>query len=233
MIVFFIGFFLRLAFFLLVQPWDDKILHEIVLANDAKGYHKLALSILQSGIFPSSFRTPGYPFFITTIYYLFGTKPWVVIISQIIIDSGTILLVYFLAKFICDERSAIIASILYAADPVAILYSNKLLSESLFTFIFISSVFILLVFLVNEKLSSVSLCGILLGIATLIRPVAIYFPFVSLIIISAYGKLSWSSRFKAILIFSLFSEVYTLYRSFRDVFLCRSKHNRCVVLLLV
>jgi hypothetical protein len=58
--------------------------------------------------------------------------------------------------------------------------------------------------LINKKLISVSLCGILLGIATLIRPITIYFPLVSLIIILAYRKLSWSSRFKASLIFSLF-----------------------------
>lgn len=203
-LVFFIGFFLRLTLFLLVQPWDDKILNEIILVGDAKGYHSLAQSILQSGVFNSTFRTPGYPFFITTIYYLFGTNPWIVIISQILIDSGTILLVYFFAKFIFDERSAIVASVLYAVDPIAILCSNKLLCESLFTFFFISSVYFLIVFLVNEMLISVSLCGIFLGIATLIKPIALYFPLVSFVIILAYKKLSWFSRFKAGLIFLLF-----------------------------
>ena len=125
---------------LLIKPWDETVLQNLILVFDALGYHNLGTSLLHHGIFPSALRTPGYPFFISLLYYIFGIKPWVVIICQIFIDSCTIILIYSLANSILDEKTATVAAGLYALDPIAIYYSNMLLTESFFTFLFFLSI---------------------------------------------------------------------------------------------
>ena len=77
---------LRLLFFFSIKPWDEQVVKNRILIDDAIGYHNLALDILEDvsfSSFSSTQRTPGYPFFVAIIYSLFGVLPWVVLFVQL------------------------------------------------------------------------------------------------------------------------------------------------------
>ena len=173
---FLLGISLRFILFLLVKPWDQTVLQNIILETDALEYHNLAISILQDGIFPSTIRTPGYPFFLSFLYFLFGIKPYFIIICQIFLDSCTIMLVYSLGNNILDRKSATVAAFLYAIDPIAIYYTNTVRTESMFTFTFLLSIIFLIKYLKKNKIFMIASSGVFLGIGTLIRPISQYFP---------------------------------------------------------
>lgn len=174
-----LGLALRLTVFFILQPWTEQG-REKILRGDANGYHHLAVEIKEQGTFGatspflSALRTPGYPGFIAFWYLFFGTRPWLVILVQIALDTILIATIFWFVKEILNQTVALIAALLYALDPLAIQYTNVLLSDSLFVFfIFISYVF-LWKFLKEQKYKHLVLSAILIGIACYVRPIGLY-----------------------------------------------------------
>lgn len=169
----------RLWLFFTLQPWDEKIVQNKVLIGDSHGYYLRALSIINtqslSGL--GSFRLPGYMIFLASIYFLFGVKPWAVLLLQVFLDIGIVIIVYFIAKEIFkSETVAFIAAILYSISFPSAYYSIRLLTETLFTFIFALAILIFIKGLRKDKLLNFALTGFLIGLSTLVRPVALYIP---------------------------------------------------------
>lgn len=172
---------LRLILFGIFQPWTRV---ERVLQSDALGYHNLATTLIESHRFaysstakPNALRTPIYPMFVAAIYSLFGYKPWIVILAQILLDTISCFLLLVSLSRLFDRRVGLIASTLYALDPFLTLYSSTtLLSDTLFVFFLIAAFW----FLSQARHSEISkktllnygLCGLLLGLATLTRPIS-------------------------------------------------------------
>ena len=134
---------LRLAFFISVRPWNNEVEHKL-LEKDALEYNVLAVNILNYHQFsytengpPNSFRTPGYPFYLAAVYFIFGQAPWVVLLTQIFIDTFSCIILYFLFLRIFNIKIALIASLFYALDPFLILHTSTLLSDILFVFLLI------------------------------------------------------------------------------------------------
>lgn len=65
--------------------------------NDSNGYLSLAEALLDSHTFPSILRTPVYPFFIASVYFLFGKFPQAVLVFQHLLDSFTAMIVVLLS----------------------------------------------------------------------------------------------------------------------------------------
>ena len=174
---------LRLLFFALVQPWTPLVEEQILLQRDALGYHQLASTLLDSGRFaytptgePEALRTPLYPMFVAGTYAVFGREPWVALLFQIVLDAlACFLLLKALARLFGD-RVAILASLFYALDPFLILYCSTLLSDTLFVF-FVVAAFLALSGAATAESPRKSAMGygasgLLLGLATLVRPIA-------------------------------------------------------------
>ncbi|PQP35626.1 hypothetical protein C6A37_01635 [Desulfobacteraceae bacterium SEEP-SAG9] len=189
---------LRLIFFLTVNPWNDHILKDKIIVNDALQYHNLALEILEDLSFSSTIRTPGYPSFIAMIYLIFGVRPWVVLFIQLLLNIFSLIMVYLLSKMFFNNKISIIATFLYAIDPHVIFYSTTLLTDTLFVFLFLSSILSLIQGLSNQKALFLFLTGFFLGLATLVRPISQYFIFIVLLIVLFYPDIKWSFRLKAI-----------------------------------
>ena len=90
MIVLFVFFAVRLLFFGFVHPWDpetekaivlEKMLWDITILPYPREHHRFAYSTTDV---PNTVRTPLYPMFIAGIYSIFGYKPWVVMLFQIL-----------------------------------------------------------------------------------------------------------------------------------------------------
>jgi 4-amino-4-deoxy-L-arabinose transferase-like glycosyltransferase len=168
--------------FLFACYWHNNgVSVEQIVQGDATEYHILAHNLIEKGEFTSgseanSRRTPIYPFFIGSVYLIFGELPWVVLLFQLIIDSLTAVLIFILGQAIFDNKKAsIIAAALYAFDPLVALYSYKLLTETLFIFLFV--IFLLFLFLAikRRRIKLFVLSGLFLSLAILTRPITQYF----------------------------------------------------------
>src|SRR3990167_5935944 len=146
LILFSAAVIIRLAFlFTSVQAHGDLLPATVELEN----YYKLGNNILaghgfsaalEPPFFPDSLRGPLYPGFIAVILYLGGSL-WAVMLAQIIIGSAIPLLGRRISyKIIPDRRVAILVGLALAVEPLTARLAAVLLTETLFIFLFLSSI---------------------------------------------------------------------------------------------
>ena len=181
----FITFLLRILLFIVVQPWDVTVQNNIVLYDDPIEYHNLAVNLLEHSKYSESLdspsnalRTPLYPFFMMIIYFLFGVKPFIVIIFQIFIDCISAWILYHSILKISTRYIASISLLLYGVNPFIIFQCNTLFSDSLLLF-FITSFFYLFVSYLYSDFDKwrnyyLYLSALVLGLATLTKPIVLY-----------------------------------------------------------
>jgi 4-amino-4-deoxy-L-arabinose transferase-like glycosyltransferase len=176
------AFAARLILFLLFRPWTDAVVVDSVIVDDAAQYHRLALCIVTELSFcGDTFRTPGYPMFIALFYSLFGEAPWVVLLAQAFVDLATMYVIFKIGQLVFTERVGLIAAALFAFDTNTMFATTTLLTETLFVCVLMAGFYCYLRALLRFDLASAVAGGLLLALATLIRPVAEYF-FVILIV---------------------------------------------------
>lgn len=150
---------------------------------DSAGYDQLAMNLVAGNGFsqqsiapyiPDTFRTPVYPFFLSVIYWVFGHRPYVAILFQIVIGVLTCMVTLLLERQILGENGSGYSGWMLAAYPTSIVFDNTLLSESLFTCLLALSIFYYVSLVEKTRLKDAFACGILLGLATLCRPIAVY-----------------------------------------------------------
>lgn len=200
-----LGLVLRLSLFFVAQPWDSTFQEEELLYRDAIRYHVMAIELIEQGAFGefSQARTPIYPIFISAIYSVFGQHPWVVLLFQIFISIGSILLVYKIARLWFNEKIALLAAGLMAIDPYGILYTQNLLTETIFVFLLLLGIYCALKLYHEQKLTLGVLSGIILALATLTRPISFYFPLILLFIFILAPQLKLRKRIGLISLFGL------------------------------
>lgn len=199
---------LRLIPFFIYQPWRNSIEKENVLVSDAKEYHKLGLHILNKGNYPvntyvSAKRTPIYPLFLAFIYCIFGIRPYVVLLLQILMNLVTLFLIYKISVLFLNRKVAIIAVLLYAFDPISIFYTQALLSESIVTTFFLLSFWNISLSLKTKKIFYTILGGIFLGFSSLTKPVFQFFPIVVLFFIISFFHYDLKKASKYIFLFAI------------------------------
>jgi 4-amino-4-deoxy-L-arabinose transferase-like glycosyltransferase len=129
---------LRAGFVLETQVVDP-------LRADAAHYACYAANLHEHGTFsldpgpdprPDSFRSPGYPAFLLLHRVLFGASRlydaarW----SQVVLDVGTVLLAFALARRLLPWAGALAAALLTALSPHLVAATGYLLTESLTAF---------------------------------------------------------------------------------------------------
>lgn len=175
----------RLLLFVVSEPWDPLNTEQIILQFDAVGYHSLAVTLINHSQFalendgePEALRTPGYPLYISLFYAVFGEKPWVVLLSQAFLDVLSCMILFRLMEKMFGSDVALYAGLFYALDPHLILYSNHLLSETLFLLFCVIFFYFFWVALSGEngtnEITYLSVSGLFLALATLVRPVSIF-----------------------------------------------------------
>lgn len=116
-----------------------------MITDDSRIYADVATNWLQHGVYgqtqtglqgiqilPTDARLPGYPAFLAGIYWLFGAGNFkAVVLTQILIDLGTCLIVADLARRVISERAAKIAFLLAALCPFLANYAAAELTETL------------------------------------------------------------------------------------------------------
>jgi 4-amino-4-deoxy-L-arabinose transferase-like glycosyltransferase len=157
---------------------------ERAIEPDTSGYIGPALKLITGqGFINDPHRTPVYPLFIASIYWVVGEKPLAVIVVQIFLSVLTVLMTYWLGKRLLSESVGLIAAFLMAVSIEAITHSFFLLTETLFTFLFLGSILAYILFDKSHRRIWLISSGLLMGIAILCRPIALYFPFLFLLVV--------------------------------------------------
>jgi len=151
--------------------------HDRPLISDEREYDRLAFQLASTGSYcidgiPTSYRPIGYPAILGVIYFVAGHHPQAVKYLQACTDITTALLIYLLLAAY-SMRVRVLAAGLWAGYLPAILYSNFLLSESLFTFILVLMAYLLMRGSGNKL--GAALIGICGGVLVLMKPSVIVF----------------------------------------------------------
>jgi len=150
---------------------------------DWDAYHRLALLWASSGQYtmgdhPTAFFPPGWPFFLSRLYLVFGGNPHVGLVANVVLGVGICYFVFRIVGKIWGNVPARWATLLLAVFPSQIIFVNILCSEILFTFLFLLA---LDVILHSSPFSSRAYAryfaaGLILGAATLTRSVTLLYP---------------------------------------------------------
>lgn len=127
------------------------------------------------------YKTPAYPIFVGIIYNLFGHNPLLVLIIQAVLYSLCSVLLYFIARKICDEHVSILTSLSLSFYFPLAYYASGILTEILSIFL-TALVFLFWLKYANTLKRKYMVCtGIFLGIDILCKPILIFFPVVIMI----------------------------------------------------
>ena len=143
------------------------------LASDTGDFEKFALEILEGRFLSREtvYFNPFYPFFLTGIYFIFGHHPFLVLIVQALLDTGTCLLLYFFSiKLFGQKRIGWLAAGIYAGYGISIFYTGIMVGVIPSNFLFLSAACL---FLSAARKGSNWLWltgGVVFGISALLRP---------------------------------------------------------------
>ena len=201
LVIIIIGLLFRVSILYGINPWNFEEVEENILYGDSIEYNNLAKSIFQNGNLDAfgGKRTPGYPFFIAAVYYFFGSKIWAVLISQIVIDIGTLILIYYITTNVFGRTTvSLISALLYSTSVLSATYCTRMFSETIFTFIFVLGILLYLWNTRNDSIIVTFIIGALFALSTLIKPVGLYFPII-LIFSIGFRKINYKKKIPQIL----------------------------------
>ena len=166
---------------------------KVIFQPDSKMYVSLAQNLLEYGSFYCQDRggyhdvdrMPGYPLFLAAILWFFNGNFLAVVVIQVFIDSLSCVLVQVLGESIW-KGVGFLGGILAAFNMNMITYSHFILSDSLFLFIFLSLLILMLRYMGEAKWYLGIVLGLGFGIAELIRTVLVYIPILLLLFLFIY-----------------------------------------------
>jgi len=170
---------------------------------DTQSYLEPALKLLSTGYYPtdSAWRTPLYPIFVALVYWIAGTNPVFIIGVQVVISTIGVVLTYFLGIRLLPKPAALLAALLMAISVESITSAIYLMTETLFTFLFLGSMFSMVKAREQSNWRWLVIAAILFGLSVLCRPIALYFPGLAVLILILDLRSRWSKRIRESLIF--------------------------------
>jgi 4-amino-4-deoxy-L-arabinose transferase-like glycosyltransferase len=163
------AFFIRLPLLFVVNP---------LALPDSRVYHKLALNIIAGFGFggpikPYVYRPPLYSGLLALVYTAFGPHTVAAIILQAVLSAATCYFVYRIALTLWGRRVAMVAAGLWAICPDIIIFSNLVLTETLY--MFLAAVVLWLLVRFRDNWWGIISAGAFLGLLSLTRGAALAF----------------------------------------------------------
>ncbi|MCH8033720.1 MAG: glycosyltransferase family 39 protein [Bacteroidetes bacterium] len=171
----------------MAHPWSEP-----VLLNDEYNHAFMGEYILNNGDFNynvytevySSFRAPGYPLFIALIYFILGKTLWLIPFVQVILDTGTVIIIYFISlELFKSKKISLIAALLYSINLPSVFYAQFVIPDLFFVFLFSLSILLFIRAVKSNSLLGYIIAALLLGLSVNIKPIVLYFPVVIFIIV--------------------------------------------------
>jgi 4-amino-4-deoxy-L-arabinose transferase-like glycosyltransferase len=176
---------------------------ETTLQGDAESYNILARSIIDRAEFsyepgkPTSWRMPLYPLFLALLYVLGGYNYIWVGILQAILGSLTCIFIYWIGRDVFNRNAGFIAGLISACYLYFVVSVKFLITETLFIFLFTSSVYYLIRGTRLGSVTNMAISGFLLGLASITKSITFLFPgfiFVSILL----RNQDWSQKVKMV-----------------------------------
>lgn len=200
--IFCLAFGIRFAYAVLVQIFFGS--HGFIAYKDAEVlYLGGAKNLVEHGVFsinsappyiPDVYRTPFYTFFVA--FFLWFKLPifWIIVAQNFL--AGIIsVLVYRMGRLLFfSKRIGVVAAVMAAIEPLSIYWNNLLMSDYLFAFFFVLGCYKLF-----QK--NYPVFGLMLGLATLVRPIGMYFFGILLLAAIIKDVFAWRRIFIAVLLF--------------------------------
>jgi 4-amino-4-deoxy-L-arabinose transferase-like glycosyltransferase len=134
----------------------------------------------------------GYPFFLATLFRLIGPSVGVGLVANALLSTGIAVLVYALTYTVAESRRiALTAAVGYTVLPSHIEWNAVLGSEELYTFLLMLSLWLFTLHARGKGLRMSAVAGFVLGIACMVRPVALLFPIAVLVYERWVARESW------------------------------------------
>ncbi len=170
---------------------------------DAYNYENIALNLVNHSVFSDEVhppyvldlhRTPLYPAFLATIYSFTEFSRTAAVLFQILLGSLTVGLTYLFSRALLrSHQIALFAALILALDPLTIMYTNMLMTETLFTFCLVAGSTTFVEYFRSQRLLWLALSAVMYASAVLTRPIGQFLPFVliPLIIFAAKPEQRW------------------------------------------
>lgn len=176
--VFFLALAVRLAYVLSLPPsltFDEPIYHDLVVRfSTGKGY-SFSSDVFHTAVAgrPTSFQEPVYPLFLSLVYGPFGLSNHLPArVCQAFIAALVPVLAVLIGDRLAGRLCGLLAGLWLAFQPSLIYFSGLLMTETLFTTLFLLFAYLLVV---NDGCPSTKLAvllGVVLAAAALTRSVA-------------------------------------------------------------
>jgi 4-amino-4-deoxy-L-arabinose transferase-like glycosyltransferase len=158
----------------------------VFMDPDSWGYHRLAVNLLHGNGYsweteppytPNTYRPPGLPLFLCSLYGLVGCSVPCAILVQALVGAGTVVATFWWARALLgDARSALAAAAVQAVDPLAIQQSNFLLTEGYTVLLVLLAALLVARYGHSGRARLLLGAGMLLGMGILIHPVLLFAP---------------------------------------------------------
>jgi len=197
----------------LIYVWTLDI--PIPIRGDALSYTQYAINILQHGTFskspsvpptPDSYWAPGYPIFLAICMKLSQSiqvnSYYFTLYFQTILSGLVAAQVYWLGRMLLSKPFSISAALLTALSPHLISHSGYILSETLFSFLLLTSLLIYAKAYSHHNNKLFFLAGLLFGITYLTNPVVLPAPILLTLVYLYKNIQAIKSNRRPIIIFS-------------------------------
>jgi 4-amino-4-deoxy-L-arabinose transferase-like glycosyltransferase len=185
-----------------------------ILFFDSYGYLELSENLYQTGqfgryggdyLFKEHFRTPGYPLFLLPFIAILKSSA-MAILMQVVLSAILPVLVFLSSVLSWNNlRVAKIAAWIMILDVPSIFFASTILSDSLFSFLLVAGIFLLLYFFKKEiAYKYIFFSAFFIGLAILVRPVGLYLP-ILLFIVLLFSNIQFPKKTVAAVVFLVIS----------------------------
>ena len=206
-ILFGVALVLRLfLFFHLYESRGADFFNPLRQGTDQAEYGRIAVNLVDNGSFSMSkefpleanpARTPLFPAFLAFSYWATGGFIFFVFLN-IFLASYSCVLVYKIALLITGKKKiSFYSGLIYALLPYNAYISNLAMADTLFTLAFLSFFYLFLKMLYGDEKNYykyAALSGLILGLATLVRPITQFFFVIPIAIIFIFEKCGFKKK---------------------------------------
>jgi hypothetical protein len=153
-------------------------------------YHQLALTLAAGQPFPTMEVPWGYAYFAAAFYRLFGDRPWVLLLAQVLLNAAVPWLTCRVALEWTDRATAIAAAIITGLFSFNTIYASTQSSDSVCTVIFMAALVVFGAARQRERWQGFAATGLLTGLAPQFRPNLILVP----LLLAAYAVFERRTR---------------------------------------
>jgi hypothetical protein len=153
-------------------------------------YHDIALVLASGRPFPTMEVPWGYAYFLAAFYRIFGDRPIIPLLVQVVLNACVPVLVFELARTRVDRRTATLSAVLTGVLSFNTVYASTQSSDAVCTVIFTSAVLVFSEALRRDDSRRFAAAGVLTGIAPQFRPNLILIP----LVLAAFGLFEGATR---------------------------------------